>query len=214
MGKRILIADDHGVVRLGLSLIIKKLRPDSTVVEVDDYQMVMNIIKDQTFDLAILDLNMPNGNFTEALQAVKFSNSETKVMIFSSQDESLYAVRYLKMGADGFLHKDSSEETINKALSKMLDRGSYMSEDVKDTLISNRLNKQDMLINPLDRLTNREMEVAERLVTGEPMKNISNNLNLHSSTISTYKTRIFEKLNVQSIPELIKLFDFHHILKD
>ena len=214
MGKRILIADDHGVVRLGLSLIIKKLRPDSTVVEVDDYQMVMNIIKDQTFDLAILDLNMPNGNFTEALQAIKFSNSETKVMIFSSQDESLYAVRYLKMGADGFLHKDSSEETINKALSKMLDRGSYMSEDVKDTLISNRLNKQDTLINPLDRLTNREMEVAERLVTGEPMKNISNNLNLHSSTISTYKTRIFEKLNVQSIPELIKLFDFHHILKD
>ena len=214
MGKRILIADDHGVVRLGLSLIIKKLRPDSTVVEVDDYQMVMNIIKDQTFDLAILDLNMPNGNFTEALQAIKFSNSETKVMIFSSQDESLYAVRYLKMGADGFLHKDSSEETINKALSKMLDRGSYMSEDVKDTLISNRLNKQDTLINPLDWLTNREMEVAERLVTGEPMKNISNNLNLHSSTISTYKTRIFEKLNVQSIPELIKLFDFHHILKD
>lgn len=214
MGKRILIADDHGVVRLGLSLIIKKLRPDSTVVEVDDYQMVMNIIKDQTFDLAILDLNMPNGNFTEALQAIKFSNSETKVMIFSSQDESLYAVRYLKMGADGFLHKDSSEETINKALSKMLDRGSYMSKDVKDTLISNRLNKQDTLINPLDRLTNREMEVAERLVTGEPMKNISNNLNLHSSTISTYKTRIFEKLNVQSIPELIKLFDFHHILKD
>ncbi|MDD3728322.1 MAG: response regulator transcription factor, partial [Dysgonamonadaceae bacterium] len=101
MGKKILLADDHGVVRLGLSLIIKKLRPDSIVTEVDDYQKVMNIIKDQSFDLVILDLNMPNGNFQEALQAIKLKHPQTKVMIFSSQDESLYAIRYLKMGADG-----------------------------------------------------------------------------------------------------------------
>src|SRR5690606_24599214 len=100
MEKRILIADDHGVVRLGLSMMIKKLRPSYIIDEVDDYQKVMNIIKVKTFDLIILDLNMPNGNFTEALQAIKFRTPQTKVMIFSSQDESLYAVRYLKMGAD------------------------------------------------------------------------------------------------------------------
>ncbi len=84
-----------------------------------------------------------------------------------------------------------------------------MSEDVKETLISNQLNKQDACINPLEILTDRELEVAERLITGEPMKNISIDLNLHSSTVSTYKTRILEKLNIQSIPELIKLFDFY-----
>ena len=100
MGKKILKADDHGVVRLGLSLIIKKLRPDSIVKEVDDYQEVMNIIKKEAFDLAILDLNMPNGNFQEALHAIKARHPYAKVMIFSSQDENLYAVRYLKMGAD------------------------------------------------------------------------------------------------------------------
>ena len=108
--ERILIADDHGVVRMGLSLMIKKLRPSAIIDDVDDYQKVMNIIKEKTFDLTILDLNMPNGNFNEALQAIKIKNPETKVMIFSSQDEGLYAVRYLKMGADGFLHKDSTEE--------------------------------------------------------------------------------------------------------
>ena len=214
MGKKILLADDHGVVRLGLSLIIKKLRPDSIVTEVDDYQKVMNIIKDQSFDLVILDLNMPNGNFQEALQAIKLKNPQTKVMIFSSQDESLYAIRYLKMGADGFLHKLSDEDIINRALTKMLDKGSYMSEDVKESLIfSNLRNDDNTLINPLEKLTNREMEVAERLIAGEPMKEISNNLNLHASTISTYKTRIFEKLDIQSIPELIKIFDFHNIIK-
>ena len=214
MGKKILLADDHGVVRLGLSLIIKKLRPDSIVTEVDDYQKVMNIIKDQSFDLVILDLNMPNGNFQEALQAIKLKNPQTKVMIFSSQDESLYAIRYLKMGADGFLHKLSDEDIINRALTKMLDKGSYMSEDVKESLIfSNLRNDDNTIINPLEKLTNREMEVAERLIAGEPMKEISNNLNLHASTISTYKTRIFEKLDIQSIPELIKIFDFHNIIK-
>ena len=214
IGKRILLADDHGVVRLGLSSIIRKLRPDSIIDEVDDYQKVMHCIKNTTYDLAILDLNMPNGNFREALEAIKGKDPHTKVMIFSSQDESIYALRYLKMGADGFLHKFADEDVINNALTKMLDRGIYMSEDVKDSLIFNKLNKQPATINPTEVLTNREMEVAERLITGEPIKDISNDLNIHASTVSTYKTRILEKLNIESIPELIKLFDFHQISRD
>ena len=214
MEKRILIADDHGVVRLGLSMMIKKLRPDFIVDEADDYQKVMSIIKVKNFDLAILDLNMPNGNFQEALQAIKSKNPNTKVMIFSSQDENLYAVRYLKMGADGFLHKLSSEEVINKALTKMLDKGRYMSEEVKESLIYSNLNNQEASPNPLEVLSDREMEIAERLIIGEPMKVISRNLNIHSSTVSTYKSRILEKLHIQSIPELIKIFDVHEISKD
>ena len=214
MEKRILIADDHGVVRLGLSMMIKKLRPDFIVDEVDDYQKVMSIIKEKTFDLTILDLNMPNGNFQEALQAIKSKSPKTKVMIFSSQDESLYAIRYLKMGADGFLHKLASEEKINKALSKMLDKGTYMSEEVKESLINSNLNKHNASPNPLEILSDREIEIAERLIGGEPMKVISRNLNIHSSTVSTYKGRILEKLNIQSIPELIKIFDLHEISKD
>lgn len=212
--EKILIADDHGVVRMGISLMIKKLRPNAVIDEVDDYQMVMNIIKEKSFDLAILDLNMPNGNFNEALQAIKLKNPETKVMIFSSQDEALYAVRYLKMGADGFLHKNSSEDIINNALIKMLDKGRYMSEDVKDALIYEKLNKQETTKNPLDILSVREMEIAERLIMGDPMKDISNDLNIHASTVSTYKTRILEKLNIQSIPELIKLFNFYQLAKN
>lgn len=213
MEKKILIADDHGVVRLGLSMMIKKLRPNYILYEADDYQKVMSIIKEKSFDLAILDLNMPNGNFQEALQAIKLKNSQTKVMIFSSQDESIYAVRYLKMGADGFLHKLSSEEEINNALTKILDKGTYMSEEVKESLIYSKLNRHDASPNPFEVLSDREMEIAERLIVGEPMKNISSDLNIHTSTVSTYKGRILEKLNIQSIPELIKIFDIHEISK-
>lgn len=212
--EKILIADDHGVVRLGLSMIIKKLRPHAVIEQVSDYKQVMQIIKEKTFNIAILDLNMPNGSFQEALQAIKIKNSETKVMIFSSQDESLYAVRYLKMGADGFLHKDSGEDIINRALVKMLDKGRYMSENVKDSLIYDKLNKQETPNNPLELLSEREMEVARLMVAGSAPKEIANTLNLHASTISTYKARIFEKVNVQSLPELINIFQFHGVSID
>ena len=212
--EKILIADDHGVVRLGLSMMIKKLRPNATIYEVSDYKEVMQIIKEKTFHLAILDINMPNGNFQEALDAIKLKEAACKVMVFSSQDESLYAVRYLKMGADGFLHKDSGEDVINKALIKMLDSGRYMSDEVKDSLIYDKLNKQETSSNPLEVLSERELEVAERMVAGDAPKEISNTLNIHPSTVSTYKSRIFEKLNIQSIPELIKVFNFYSISKD
>ena len=212
--EKILIADDHGVVRLGLSMIIKKLCPHALVEQVSDYKEVMQIIKETTFNLAILDLNMPNGNFQEALQAIKIKDPDTKVMIFSSQDESLYAVRYLKMGADGFLHKDSGEDVINRALVKMLDKGRYMSEEVKDSLIYDKLNKQQTPNNPLELLSEREIEIASCFVEGEAPKDISNRLNIHASTVSTYKSRIFEKLKIQSIAELIKIFNFHDISKD
>lgn len=212
--EKILIADDHGVVRMGLSLMVRKLRPYAEIDEVDDYKQVMAIIKEKSFNLAILDLNMPNGNFIEALEAIKLKSPTTKVMIFSSQDENIYAVRYLKMGADGFLHKHSSEDVINKALSKMLDKGNYMSEDVKDALIFDKLNNNDSPQNPLEVLSDREMEIANRLVTGDTMKAIAFDLNIHNSTVSTYKTRILEKLNIDSIPALIKLFNLYHLGKD
>ena len=157
---------------------------------------------------------MPNGNFQEALQAIRIKAPVTKVMIFSSQDESIYAVRYLKMGADGFLHKDSGEDVINRALVKMLDQGRYMSEEVKDSLIYGKLNKQEMPNNPLEILSEREMEIAECMVAGDAPKEISNKLNIHASTVSTYKSRVFEKLNIQSIADLIKIFNFHNLSKD
>ncbi len=132
-------------------------------------------------------------------------------MIFSSQDESLFAIRYLKMGADGFLHKLSSEETISLAINKMLDKGSYISEDVRDVLVNNKLNRPKGPLNPVNMLTDREIAVAERLVKGVLLKDISNELNIHISTVSTYKMRILEKLNINSIQDLIKLFHIYEI---
>lgn len=214
MIENILIADDHGIVRLGLSLMIKKLRPQASIDEVDDYQKVLETIKKKAYDLIILDINMPNGSFQETLEIIKIKSPKTKVMVFSSQDENLYAIRYLKMGADGFLHKLAPEGVIKKALEKMLDKGSYVSEEVKDAMVFNTLNKNLPVDNPLEMLSDREIEIAEQLIKGIPLKDISNELNLHASTVSTYKTRIFKKLDIQSIPELIDVFRLYETVRE
>lgn len=213
MIENILIADDHGIVRLGLSLMIKKLRPQASIDEVDNYQKVLEAIKKNAYDLIILDINMPNGSFQETLEIIKIKYPKTKVMVFSSQDENLYAIRYLKMGVDGFLHKLAPEEDIKKALEKMLYKGSYVSEEVKDVMVFNTLNRNIPLDNPLEILSDREIEIAEQLMKGIPLKDISNELNLHSSTVSTYKTRIFKKLDIQSVPELIDVFKLYESVK-
>src|SRR5690606_40959808 len=103
----------------------------------------------------------------------------------SSQDEQTYAIRYLKLGADGFLPKISDDATLKKALEKMFDKGSYVSEEIKDTIITNSLNiKKQNTQNPLTTLSDREMEIADKLIKGETLKDISNELNIHVSTTS------------------------------
>lgn len=209
MIEKILIADDHSIVRIGLSIMIKKLRPNAEIEEADSFKSVLEIINKTKFDLIILDINMPNGNFQQTFDIVKIKQPTVKVLVFSSQDEQTYAIRYLKLGADGFLPKISDDVTLKKALEKMFDKGSYVSEKIKDTIVTNSLNKKQTAQNPLTTLSDREMEIADKLIKGETLKDISNELNLHVSTASTYKTRIFKKLEVQSIPELIDIFRFY-----
>lgn len=211
MTEKILIADDHGVVRLGLSLMIKKLRPSVVIDEVSNYRSLLDIISKKEFDLIVLDIKMPDGNFQETLEIIKIKYPNIKVLIFSAQDEQLFAVRYLKMGADGFLHKLATEEEISKALEKMFDKGSYISNEVKDTMVFNTLNKHIPSQNPIEVLSNREMDIAEKLIKGLSLKDISNDLNIHIASVSTYKTRLFKKLDVQTVPELIEIFRLYDI---
>lgn len=206
---RILVADDHGIVRMGLIQIIKQLKPETILSEVEDYKSLYTIVSKEKFDLAILDVNMPNGSLQEAIDFIKIKQKDLKILIFSSQDEQLYAVRYLKMGAHGFLHKLSSKEKINQALNSMLQHGNFISEEVRNAMIFNSLNKTEVT-KPIETLSNRELEVANKLTEGLSLKEMSNQLNLHSSTISTYKNRVFEKLKVNSVPELIEILKMYN----
>ncbi len=206
---RIVVADDHGIVRMGLIQTIKRLRPSAIISEVEDYKSLFKVILKEELDLAIMDVNMPNGSVQEAIDYIKMHQPDLKILIFSSQDEELYAMRYLKMGAGGYLSKQSSTQVIETALTAMLSIGRYVSDDVKEAMFFESLNGATKN-SPFEALSDRELQIANKLAEGLPLKEISNQLNLHSSTISTYKNRLFEKLKIRSIPELVEILRLYN----
>jgi two-component system invasion response regulator UvrY len=206
---RIIVADDHGIVRMGLVQTIKRLRPDIIISEVEDFKSLYKAILKEELDLAIMDVNMPNGSVQEAIDYIKIHQPDLRILIFSSQDEELYAMRYLKMGADGYLSKQSSTAVIETALTAMLSTGRYVSENVKEAMFLESLSGAKKN-SPFEALSDRELQIANKLAEGLPLKEISNQLNLHSSTISTYKNRLFEKLHIRSIPELVEVLRLYN----
>lgn len=205
----IIVADDHGIVRMGLLQTIKRLFPDAIISEVEDFKSLYKVVLKEKLDLAIMDVNMPNGSVQEAIDYIKIHQPSLRILIFSSQDEELYAMRYLKMGAGGYLNKQSSTAVIETALTAMLSTGRYASEDLKEAMFLESLNGATSN-SPFEVLSDRELQIANKLAEGLPLKEISNQLNLHSSTISTYKNRLFEKLKIRSIPELVEILRLYN----
>lgn len=206
---RIIVADDHGIVRMGLIQTIKRLLPAAIISEVEDYKSLYKEILKEELDLAIMDVNMPNGSVQEAIDYIKIHQPNLRILIFSSQDEELYAMRYLKMGAGGYLSKQSSHAVIETALTAMLSTGRYASEVVKEAMFLGSLAGATK-DSPFEALSDRELQIANKIAEGLSLKEISNQLNLHSSTISTYKNRLFEKLNIRSVPELVEILRLYN----
>lgn len=207
---RILVADDHNIIHLGLSALIKKIAPTAVIHASIDFPSVLKLVKQHPFDLIIMDIDMPGGNFQSTLELVKQIQPDVKVIAFSSADEALFAPRFIVQGADGFLNKLSPESQLQAAIESMLNSGTYYSPKVKDMLIQNTLNAGKHFQNPLDILTDREIEIATLLINGDSLKKINEKLFIHVSTISTHKTRIFQKLSITSVPELIDIFRMYH----
>lgn len=203
--RHILIADDHGVVRYGMMLLLKDMMPWAKISQVGSFNEAVDFIKQTRIDLLILDINLPGGNNLQMLESLNAVQKGVKVLIFSAYEESLYATRYLQAGAKGYLHKQTANSEIKKAIATVFSGGVYMSDNVKDLMLNKMLN-QDEDQNPLDILSNREFEVAQLLIYGHGITDISTLLNLQLSTVSTYKNRIFEKLNVVNVVQLIDKF--------
>lgn len=212
MALKVLVADDHSIVRIGLTLLLKRIRPDASVAESRDFREVLEATGKHHFDLIILDVNMANGNYQDTMDIIRRRQAKSKILVFSSLDEQLYAIRYLQTGADGFLHKLASEEEVERAVLQMLNSGKYISERVKESMISSFLHGDKKHEDPLEILSNRELDIARFLIQGQSLKEIAERLHLHVATVSTYKTRIFEKMAITRVTELIERFRIHGIV--
>jgi len=212
MALKVLVADDHSIVRVGLTLLLEKIDPHVYVCECRDFREVLTAVSEQQFDLMILDVNMANGNYQDTIDNIRRKQPTAKVLIFSSLDEQLYAIRYLQTGANGYLHKLASETEVEYAVRQMLISGKYISEKVKESMISSFLHGDKTHDDPLEILSNRELDIARFLIQGMTLKEIAIRLNLHVATVSTYKTRIFEKMAISRVTDLIERFRIHGIV--
>jgi len=206
MAYKILIADDHSVVRHGTRLIIEETFADVKVYEAGSVKQMTQILKSDVFDLLILDINMPGGNSIHMLDLAKQKQEDLQILVFSAYDEKLYASRYLQAGANGYLHKHSSENLLKEAIVAVLETGHYITQSLKEHILNSLMDKNETNKNPISLLSNREIEVAELLVQGLGGVEISSQLNIQTTTVSSHKKKIFEKLHVANLPELIEKF--------
>lgn len=199
---KILLVDDHSVVRHGVSVLLKKAFDKVTITQADDFEDLLSKL-DQKHDLLFLDINLPGGNSTKMIEQIRAIQPDLLIMMFSAYDESRYALRYIHAGANGFLNKYSKDEEIIKAVKSILETGKYISDVVKEKIVENALLNKP--INPLEKLSDREVEVAELLVSGDGNLEISNKLNIQMSTVSTLKNRIFDKLGINNVVRLVEI---------
>ncbi len=201
-----LIADDHSIVRQGVSLLIKELFFNAKIHQAGNFKDTLKILRETKVDLLVLDINFPDGNSLNIIAETKNIQPDIKILIFSAYDEDIYALRYLNAGASGYLNKGSNEEEMKQALKSMMVSGKYITQNIKDRILDSYISKKP--INPLELLSNREVEVARLLIKGYGNMEIAEYLNVKKSTVSTFKNRIFEKLEIDNLADLI---DFFHL---
>ena len=201
-------ADDHSVVTQGMSFILQKMYNGAIVHQVECFSEIIKILNTTTINLLILDINFPDGSSLNIIPTLKKIQPNLKILIFSGYDEEIYAIRYINAGANGYLNKLSSEEEIKYAIETVMNTGKYISKNIQDRIMDSYILKKPS--NPLEQLSNREIEIAKFLVDGYSNIDVSKLLNIKKTTVSTYKIRIFEKLSIETLSGLIQIFQLYY----
>ncbi len=199
---RILIVDDHSIVRKGLKQIVEQ-QPDMIVAgEAQSAGEALQLVRKEGWDVVVLDINMPGRNGLEVLAEMRKRLSKTPVLILSIYPEEQYALRVLRAGAAGYLNKEAAPEELVKAIRKVHAGGKYVSARVAEELVS--VLDPDTEKPAHQRLTDREYQVLCLIGSGKTVSQIGDELKLSVKTISTYRARILEKMELKSNAELMR----------
>lgn len=209
---RLVIADDHAIVREGLKRIVGEV-PDLAVVgEAADGAGVLQAVRDHDFDVLVLDLSMPGRSGMELIKLVKSEKPKLRILVLSMHQESQYAVRAVKSGASGYLTKESAPAQLEQAIRKIAGGGAYISAEVAEQLALGAM-PGAAAAAPHEALSDREFQVFKLLVEGVAPGGIAAQLHLSVKTVSTHKTNLMAKLGVQNMTELVR-YALKHGLAD
>ncbi|MCI0663138.1 MAG: response regulator transcription factor [Acidobacteria bacterium] len=197
----ILIVDDHAIVRRGLMQIMKE-EPDIEVSETADPREALRLVRENSWDMLVLDLDLPGKSGLELLKEIKIERPALPVLILSVYPEEQFAVRTLKAGAAGFMSKDTAPDELVKAIRKVLSGGKYINESVAEKLLSGLSSKTDGM--PHEGLSDREFQILCLFGSGKSVSEIAAQLSLSVATISTHRARILEKMCLKTTAELVR----------
>ena len=209
---KILIADDHEIIRTGLKKYIESILPHSEIDEAIDGDTAYEKIKHSIYNLMILDVNMPDTDSFGLINNIFAIRPDANILIFSMNAEDVYARKFMQLGVKGYISKASSTAEIGKAINNVLNNKHYISENLRNTFADEVLGKKKA--NPFDHFSSREFEIVQHLVRGESVGEISKTLNLHTSTIGTHKARKLKKMDCKNIIELNALAKVYKVVLD
>lgn len=208
--KNIVIADHHPIVRKGIACMLKKSENFNIVGRANNGNELYKTLDELQPDILIMEIDMPQINGINALRAIKSQYPDTRVLIFSTHPEEIYALRSIKSGAAGYVPKTASTKILMKALKQIAKGGIFLNEELTSTFTSRNVGESSAL-SRYKKLSSREIEVLNLLSRGKRNKDIANALNINEKTVSTYKTRLLKKLKVDNLADLIhqsRMFQF------
>jgi len=199
---RILIADDHAVVRRGVREILTEAFPSAEFGEAQDCQEVFHQVRKQDWDIVVLDITMPGTGGLEALKELKSSRPELPVLVLSIHPEDQFAVRCMKAGASGYITKEKAPHELTEAIKKIVAGGKYISDSLAEQLAIYVAGDETAM--PHEALSDREFQVMRMIASGKTVTEIGGELSLSVKTISTYRARVLDKMRMKTNAELTR----------
>jgi len=209
---RVLLADDHAIVRAGLKEILTDTGDIEVAGEAANGQEVLARVSAQDFDVAVLDLSMPGRNGIELIKLVKAEKPKLRILVLSMHSEEQYAVRALKAGASGYLSKESAADELVAAIRRIAGGGAYVTPETAERLALGAAPRAEAAAHTL--LSDREFQVFRMIARGASVTDIARELSLSVKTISTHKTRILGKMGLANQAELIRYALEHRLLDE
>ncbi len=209
---RIVIADDHPIVREGLKQVLGLAADLAVAGEAQNGQEVMQRVRELDFDVLLLDMSMPGKSGIELIKQVHAEKSRLRILVLSMHQEEQYAVRAIGAGAVGYLTKDSASTQLVPAIRKVAGGGVFITNAVAEQLALGAMPQSDG--PPHSALSDREFQIFRLLVSGRAVTDIGEELNLSVKTVSTHKARIMQKMNMSNPVELIRYAIRHRLIDD
>lgn len=208
---KVLIADDHALFRDGLKRIINETNDIDVVAEAVDGKDILKKAKECDWDIALLDINLPDINGLDILKRMLSANAASRVLVLSMYPEEEYAIRAIRSGASGYLTKDSPTDQLISVIRRLAKGGKYVNPELAEKLLFNPTSDSESLTHTS--FSDREFHVFKLIVSGESLTSIANKLSLSVKTVSTYRSRILEKMNMKNNAQLVRYAIQHRLVE-